>query len=218
NDADRLIKMNMWLPGDELHPLEVGRDTVKFSYTTVSPTDMWDREVMVYYSQNDYWRTNYQARTNGNMVLNEDLYGGKVQNTFTIDAGKITVGLDTGRHDYHTDNYGNKDRRYRDFETTQVGLYSQGRFEFDNGFTLSTGARYDFHTFNDWDNERFSDSGASVNATLAYRINDHMEVFAGASRTWLGYVIGDYGYVHARNDAFYTDPSFSPGKARNYKV
>lgn len=218
DEADRLIKMNMGLSGDELHPLKVARDSVRLNYTSTAPTDMWDPEVMVYYSRNDYWRTNYAARANGNMVLNEDLYGGKVQNTFSIDAGKVTVGMDVGQHDYHTDNYGNNNRRYRDFDTTQVGLYTQGRFEFGNGFKLSTGARYDFYRFDDWDKKRFSDNGASVNATLAYQINDNIEVFAGASHTWLGYVVGDYGYVHARNNAFFTDPFFDTGKARNVKM
>nr|QGV56694.1 vaccine candidate antigen poly T [synthetic construct] len=82
----------------------------------------------------------------------------------------------------------------------------------------STGARYDYSRFADWNDEVFSDSGASVNGTLSYKFNEHIEVFAGASRTWLGYVLGDYGYVHARNNAFYTDPTFSPGRARNYKA
>jgi len=216
--ADRLIKMNMDLAGDELHPLEVARDSVNLKYTSTAPTDLWDPEAMVYFSQNDYWRTNYQARTNGNMILNEDLYGGKIQNTFTVDYGKITAGVDFGQHDYHTDNYGNNDRRYRDFDTRQVGVFAQGRFEFDNGFNVSAGGRYDGHRFTDWDDNVFSDSGASVNATLAYRFNDHVEVFAGASRTWLGYVIGDYGYVHARTDAFVTDPDFEAGTAKNYKA
>lgn len=216
--ADRLIKMNLGLAGDTLHPLEVVRETAKISYTSTNPTDLWDPEIMLYSSQNDYWRTNYQARPNGNMILNEDLYGGKVQNTFTIDPGTITAGFDFGQHDYHTDNYGNNNRRYRDFDTTQAGLFTQGRFEFDSGFKVSTGARYDFHSFEDWDNKDFSDSGASVNATVAYRINDHIEVFAGASRTWLGYVIGDYGFVHARDNAFITDPNFDTGKAKNFKV
>lgn len=216
--ADRLIKMNMGLPGDEVHPLEIARDSVNLKYTTTAPTDNWDPEATLYFSQNDYWRTDYQPRTNGNMILNEGLFGGKVQNTFTIDAGKITTGIDFGQHDYHTDNYGNNNRRYRDFSTKQVGVFAQGRFEFDNGLGISTGARYDGHRFTDWDDNEFTDSGASVNATVSYRFNDHIEVFAGASRTWLGYVIGDYGYVHARDDTFYTDPAFSPGTAQNLKA
>ncbi|WP_412051728.1 TonB-dependent receptor domain-containing protein [Hoeflea sp. Naph1] len=223
DDADRLIKMNLGLAGDTSHPLEVTRETAKLSFSSIAPTDMWDPDVMVYYSQNDYWRDNYQARTNGNMVLNEDLYGGKIQNTFSIDAGTITAGLDMGQHDYHTDNYGNlfggnPTPRYRDFSTTQVGAFVQSRLEFDSGFKVSTGARYDFHRFEDWNNQTFSDNGASANATVAYRFNDNVEVFAAASHTWLGYVVGDYGYVHARDAGFITDPGFEAGTANNLKA
>lgn len=219
DEADRLIKMNLGLAGDELHPLEVSRETVKLSYTSTNPTDSWDPEATIYFSQNDYWRDNYSpTRTNGNMILNEDLFGGKLQNTFSLGAGKITAGIDFGQHDYHTDNYGVNDRQYRDFSTTQVGAFVQGRFEFDNGINLSAGARYDGHRFTDWDGNRYSDSGASFNATAAYKVNENLEFFAGASKTWLGYVIGDYGYVHARTDAFATDPNFSTGEAKNIKI
>ncbi|HMM62493.1 MAG TPA: TonB-dependent receptor [Mesorhizobium sp.] len=218
DEADRLIKMNMGLAGDELHPLEVSRDSVNLKYTTTEATDYWDPEIAVYYTQNDYWRNNYAARTNGNMNLNEDLFGGKAQNTFTMAYGKITAGFDVGQHNYHTDNYGNNNRQYRDFDTLQTGAFVQGRFEFDNSFKVSTGARLDHHRFTDWDDNAFSGSGASANVTVAYAINENIEVFAGASSTWLGYVVGDYGYVHARTDAFYTDPDFEPGRAQNLKV
>ncbi len=116
SEADRLIKMNMGLPGDTEYPLEVARDSVNIKYTRTDATDMWDPEVQFYYNRNDYWRSDYQNRTNGNMILKEDLYGGKLQNTFTIDYGKITAGIDFGKHDYNTDNYGHNDRRYRKFQ------------------------------------------------------------------------------------------------------
>ncbi len=231
DDADRLIKMNMGLSGDELHPLKIDRETIKLSYTSTSPTANWDPEVMIYLSQQDYWRPDYahpappRGGTNGDMILNEDLFGGKVQNTFDVGIGRITAGVDFGQHDYHIDNYGDYleadgsfGPRYRNFSTSQVGTYVQGRFEFENGVSLSTGLRYDTQRFTDWNGERFSDSGTSANATLSYRVNDNIEVFAGASQTWLGYVIGDYGYIHARGDAFYTDPDFAPGEAENYKI
>jgi hemoglobin/transferrin/lactoferrin receptor protein len=219
DEADRLIKMNLGLDGDELHPLKVSRDSVKLSYTSTNPTSSWDPEATIYFSQNDYWRDNYSpTQANGNMILNEDQLGGKVQNTFAVGAGKITAGIDFNQHDYHTDNYGANDRQYRNFSTTQVGAYVQGRFEFDNGFNLSTGARFDASRFTDWDGNRFSDTGASYNATLAYKVNQNLEFFAAGSKTWLGYDLGDYGYIHARTDAFYTDPSFSASEAENIKL
>lgn len=225
DDADRLVKANMDLapprePG--LNPLKVTDTSVKLSYTSTNPTDLWDPEFSIYLNQYEYWRNNYTTngafRTNGNMILDEDLFGGKFQNTFTLPAGKVTAGLDFGMHDYSIDNYGNNDRRYRDFSSDQIGLFAQGRFEFDSGFRLSTGMRYDVHRFTDWDGNRFTDSGASLNGTLSYRFNDNVEVFAGASRTWLGYVIGDYAYLHARTSSFYTDPDLQPGEAQNLKI
>lgn len=221
DDGDRLVKANMTAPSSvELgeFPLESTRDTVRLSYTSTAPTAAWDPEFSVYYSQFEYWRPNYTTRTNGNMILNEDLFGGKMENTFSLGTSKITAGIDFGQHDYATDNYGNNDQRYRDFSTTQLGVYAQGRFDFENGFSLSTGMRYDSHRFTDWNGERFSDSGASTNATLAYKINDNIELFAGASRTFLGYVIADYGYVHARDSSFYTEPDFDTGSSKNIKL
>ena len=221
DDADRLVKANMDLapprePG--LNPLKVTDTSVKLAYTSTSPTDMWDPEFAIYLNQYEYWRNDYHARTNGNMILNEDLFGGKMQNTFTLPTGKITAGVDFGIHDYSIDNYGNNDRRYRDFSTEQISLYAQGRFEFDNGINLSTGARFDTNRFTDWDGTRFTDSGGSVNGTLSYQFNDNVEVFAGASQTWLGYLLGDYAYLHARDDAFYTDPDLEAVEATNVKI
>lgn len=218
DDADRLIKMNMDLIGDELHPLKIDRETLRIGYSSTNPTANWDPEVSLYLSRQGYWRPNYSTRTNGNMILDEDLFGGKVQNTFDVGLGRITAGIDFGQHDYAVDNYGNLLPRYRNFSTSQVGAYVQGRFEFANNVSLSTGLRHDMQRFTDWNGARFSDSGASANATLSWRVNDGIEVFAGASRTWLGYVVGDYAYVHARGAAFHTDPDFAPGEAENYKI
>ncbi len=219
DDGERLVKAIMDLTGDEVFALKSNRDTVQLRYTSTNPTDNWDPEVSLYLSQFEYWRPNYYPGvTNGNMVLNEDMFGGKVQNTFATQIGSITAGVDFGDHDYKVDNYGNVSPRIRNFSTTQIGVFTQGRFDFNNGVTLSTGFRFDGHRFTDWNGERISDSGASANATIAYRFNESVEVFAGASKTWLGYMIGDYAYLHARNDSFYTSPDFKPAEAKNIKL
>lgn len=114
----------------------MSRDSAKLTYISTNPTSGWDPEATIYFSQNDYWRDNYSAsRTNGNMILNEDLYGGKLQNTFALGVGKITAGVDFGRHDYHTDNYGVNDRQYRNFSTTQMGPLFKGALNLKTGST-----------------------------------------------------------------------------------
>ncbi|PZX09436.1 TonB-dependent receptor domain-containing protein [Celeribacter halophilus] len=216
---DRTIKMNLDLSTDDtLYPMEVTRDTISLRYTTTAPTDVWDPEVFLYVSENDYWRPNYvTSGFNGDMDLQEDQFGGKIQNVFTLDAGSITAGVDFNEHDYSVDAYGDNGAGVRNLSTTQLGAYAQARLEFGR-FDISTGARYDFHRFEDWNGERFSDSGGSANATVSYEVVDRVELFAGGSETWLGYNVGEYGFLHARDDPYYTDPDFETAKSRNVKI
>lgn len=51
--------------------------------------------------------------------------------------------------------------------TTQIGAYVQGRFEIENGFNLSTGARYDANRFADWDGNPFGDTRFGATLTQA---------------------------------------------------
>ncbi|GAB1362757.1 TonB-dependent receptor [Rhodobacter sp.] len=222
DEADRVIKMNMDLNHDPtVYPLKVTRDTLSLKYTSTAPTDGWDPEALFYISQSGYWRPNYAAARNGDMDLDAKATGGKLQNTFTMGAGKITAGIDFAYEDFRVDNYGDTPAthpRIWNFSTMQVGAYVQGRFEFDNGIDLSTGMRYDHHRLNSFDGARFTGSGASVNGTISYEFADGFEVFAGASETWLGYDMGEYGLLHARTTSFHIDPAYKPATATNYKV
>lgn len=228
---DRVIKMNMDLNHDQaVYPLKVTRDTLQLKYSTTAPTEVWDPMVRFYASKNGYWRPNFvlgdlaggaSARPNGDMEMKNDTFGGEVKNTFTVGAGTISTGLDFAWNDYRIDNYGDHSAaqpRVWEFSTAQVGLFAQGRFEFGNGISLSTGARYDHNRLKSFDGQSFSGSGGSVNGTLAWEITEGVEVFAGASSTWLGYSLGEYGLLHARVPTFGVDPAFQPGKATNMKA
>ncbi|MDF3606376.1 TonB-dependent receptor [Paracoccus sp. DMF-8] len=220
DDADRVIKMNMDLNADDsVYPLKVTRNTLSLKYSSTAPTDAWDPEAMFYVSRNEYWRNDYaEDRTNGDMDLESQTIGGKLQNTYTLGQGKITAGVDWAYNDYDIDNYGDTDRRYWSMETMQVGAFVQGRFEFDNGIDLSTGMRLDHHRFTDWNGDRHSDTGASVNGTVAYEFAEGFEVFAGGSRTWLGYNFGEYGLLHARTSDFAVADGFEAAEATNIKL
>ncbi|MBU2957872.1 TonB-dependent receptor [Paracoccus sp. 1_MG-2023] len=216
--ADRTIKMNLGLADDTtLYPMDVTTDRLSLTYTSTAPTAAWDPKVQFYVSKFDYDRPDYvEDGANGDMRLEEEQFGGKAENRFELGGGTITAGVDFNQHDYHVDSYG--DNPTRNFQTTQLGSYVQGRFEFGNGFDLSTGARADYMRYTDWNNERFSDAGMSANATLSYEFRPGFEVFAGASRTFMGYDLAEYGYLHARADGFVTDPDFEASSARNVKV
>ncbi len=223
DEADRVAKMNMDLgAGDATpFPLKVTRSTLSLKYTTTAPTDAWDPVALLYVGRSEYWRPNYYPapRTNGDMILDAQTIGGVLKNTFTLAQGTVTAGVDWAYDDYRIDNYGDRGPAFavRTLETMQLGAFVQGRFEFDNGIDLSTGLRFDHQRFTDWNGERHTDSGASVNGTVSYEFAEGYEVFAGASRTWSGYDIGQYAYLHAR-DAIVVADDFEPATARNIKA
>lgn len=220
DSADRVARMNMDLgQTKEVFPLKVTRDTLSLKYTEVSPTEMWDPEAMVYVSRNEYWRPNFVAGGfGGDMDMTARTVGGKMQNRFTVGAGEITAGVDFSHDDYRIDNYGDNDSPVHTLETAQVGAFVQGRFNFASGIDLSTGARFDHHRFTDWNGQRLSDSGVSANATLSYEFATGYEVFAGASNVWMGYDLGEYGYLHARDSSATTDPGYQAASSRNTKL
>ncbi|MGA0614207.1 TonB-dependent receptor domain-containing protein [Paracoccus sp. KR1-242] len=222
DDDDRVIKMNMDLDhADEVFPLKVTRNTLSLKYSSTAPTDAWDPEALVYVTRNEYWRPNYATGArpvNGDMDLEVKTIGGEMKNTYTTGPGTITAGIDWAYDDYRVDNYGDRAPRIHTLETMQIGAFVQGRFEFDNGIDVSTGLRLDHQRFTDWNGERFSDTGASVNGTVSYEFSEGYEVFAGASQTWLGYQVGEFGLLHARDESFATDPGYDPAEASNIKL
>ena len=229
DDGDRTIKMNMDLyptdptrPVDRgVYPLKITRNTLSLKYTSTAPSDAWDPEAMVFVSNNKYERPNYATGArpiNGDMNLENQTIGGKLQNTYTLEQGKITAGVDWAYDDYDIDNYGDTDRRRWSLETMQIGAFVQGRFEFDNGIDLSTGLRLDHQRFTDWNGGKHNDTGASVNGTLSYEFAEGYEVFAGASHTWLGHTFGEYALLHARTADLYVAEDYKASSARNVKL
>lgn len=219
DEADRVTRMNMDIAQTkEVFPLKVTRNTLSLRYTEVTPTALWDPEVMIYASRNEYWRPNYFPGGFGDFAMEAGTVGGVAQNRFEVGPGSITAGVDWAYDDYEIDNYGDTDRRFHTLQTMQVGVFVQGRFEFDNGIDISTGARLDNQSFTDWNSERFTATGPSVNGTVSYEFAQGYEVFAGASQTWMGYDLGEYGYLHARPSTMVTDPGYQPATARNYKL
>ncbi|MFV0410066.1 MAG: TonB-dependent receptor domain-containing protein [Paracoccus sp. (in: a-proteobacteria)] len=220
DSADRVTRMNMDVGRTkEVFPLKVTRNTLSLKYTEVSPTALWDPEVVIYTSRNDYDRPDYiEGAARGDFRMKAETIGGLAQNRFEVGPGSITAGVDWAYDDYRIDNYGDTDVAIRNLETMQVGTFVQGRFAFANGIDISTGARVDHQRFTDWNSERHTDTGASVNGTISYEFAPGYEVFTGASHTWMGYDLGEYGYLHARGSSMVVDPGYEPATARNYKL
>lgn len=233
DESDRVTRMNMDR-GEDLNNLTVQRDTISFKYSETAPTAAWDPEVNFYLSRNDYARPDFNVGSAaGDMAMEAQAVGGVIKNRFEVGSGNITTGVDFAYEDYEIDNFetdgapildgdgadtGETVVRLHTIETMQVGAFAQGRFEFSNGIDLSTGLRVDHHRFTDWNGKRFTDTGASVNGTVAYEFAPGYEVFAGASRSWIGFDTGEYGYLHARGSFAKTSPDFEPATSTNAKL
>ena len=222
DDALRTTRMNMETASgrpNTLYPLELVRSTVTARYTTTQPTDTYNPEAVLWYNRSDMERPNAVANANSTDFNSWDkAYGLKLQNTFRLAPGKLTVGLDGSHTGVEIERYDNgvnaPKGRVREHDSQQ-GIYAQARLRFGQ-LGLSTGARYDWHTLSTQDGKKTDDSGVSGNMTLSYLLGSHAEAYVAASRTFLGHQWSQTGYYHARN--YTTAPDYSASSAHNRKI
>lgn len=223
DDAPRTTRMNMDSSGgrvNTLYPLELVRSTATLRYTTTQASQYYDPEVVLWYNKSDMERPNAVANANStDFNVWDKSWGFKAQNAFRVDAGKITVGVDSSWTDVDVERYDttnvNTQKGHILEDTKQHGVYAQARLRY-GAFGLSAGARYDHHAMNLQDGKRVSDGGVSGNATLSYLVGEHAEAYVAASRTFLGYQWSQTGYYHARN--YTTAPDYKASTAQNRKV
>lgn len=222
DDALRTTRMNMDSSGGRVntpYPLKLVRSTATVRYTTTQPTSTYDPELVLWYNQSDMERPNAIVAANStDFNVWDEAWGLKAQNTFRIDAGKITVGVDashTGVDVERYDNGLNAPKGHLREHDSQQGLYGQARLRFGQ-LGLSAGARYDRHAMSLQDGAKASDGGLSGNATLSYLLGEHAEAYVAASRTFLGYQWSQTGYYHARNYA--TAADYEASTAHNRKL
>jgi hemoglobin/transferrin/lactoferrin receptor protein len=224
--ANRALRMNM----DEVRGktqatalLDLKRNTITATYTTTQPTAQWDPEVRVWHNDVKFYRPDYDAGNNGDFQADNTAYGFKAQNTFKLGQGKLTAGVDGSRTQLALDTYqlastasSLKTRLGIQEREDQLGLYAQWRTNWASGLSLSTGARYDWSDFHGQDGNTHSDSGFSGNATLSYLLNENMEAYVAASRTFLGYQWSQTGLYHARD--YVTADNFKTARSVNKKI
>lgn len=222
DDTERTTRMNMDSAGGRAntpYPLKLVRSTATVRYTTTQPGGNYDPELVLWYNQSDMERPNAMAGANNTDFNNWDkAWGLKAQNTFRIDAGKVTVGVDASHTSVDVERYDdgvNAPKGHIREHDSQQGLYGQARLRF-GALGLSAGARYDRHAMTLQDGAQASDGGLSGNATLSYLLGEHAEAYVAASRTFLGYQWSQTGYYHARNYA--TAADYAPATAHNRKL
>ncbi len=222
DDTLRTTRMNMDSAGGRVntpYPLKLVRSTATLRYTTTQPTAVYDPEVVLWHNRSDMERPNAFPNANStDFNVWDKSWGMKAQNSFRIDSGKVTVGVDASHTGVDVERYDdgvNAPKGHIREHDSQQGLYGQARLRF-GALGLSAGARYDRHAMRLQDGAKVSDGGLSGNATLTYLLGDHAEAYVAASRTFLGYQWSQTGYYHARNYA--TAAGYETSTAHNRKL
>ncbi|MDF3415092.1 TonB-dependent receptor [Sulfitobacter sp. M57] len=163
----------------------LNRRNLAFNYTTTQTTEMWDPKFSLSYSVTDLGLLEDSQQSDGTT----DSISGSFQNTFTLQNGSVTAGMDFYRDE--------AENIYRSFsnpafnqasteKSRNVGIFAQGRFDLGDRTKLSTGLRYDWNKLTGIEGSTFSDSGLSANITGEFAVNDILTLSAGASSVWGG--------------------------------
>jgi len=224
DDAERLLRLNLGpIRGTyQFNETKATRWTNTFRYTSTRPTGAFDPEILVYTNQTDLRRPKSWTRPSGDFNSDVDSIGGKAQNTFTLDNGTITAGLDAYHNEinierfYDTSLTGLPMANLAEEESLGAGLYVQARIDTTDRLALSGGLRVDYQDFDSVDDQEFTDSGFSPNLTIEYNLGQGFGILAGYSYNWLGLEQGEPALYHARD--FIYDEGLDSAHAENYKL
>lgn len=165
------------------------RTSYTFTYTDENPQGWFAPTVQLSYNKQEI---DAVGITGTNTSLS-----GVIKNEFQIAGGSLTAGVDffdesaqgQGRGPGPFGGSGREDLR-------NIGVFAQMRQNVGDRVSLSYGARYDWQKFDAADGTSFSGSGASVNASVDFVLNDQWTLNAGAASSWGGYELGEAAVIN----------------------
>ncbi|MFN4277329.1 MAG: TonB-dependent receptor domain-containing protein [Ferrovibrio sp.] len=221
DDATRRLRSNLGVlsnaQGRLLNSNRAVRSTTVLSYETAEPTDYVDPKFELYYNRNTLdrpWENKSQTSAHGDFNLVLASVGGKLQNTFVIPTGNLTVGVDYNRDDseierfHFTTNVGE--------EVTNLGAFVQARVSPLTDWRVSTGLRGDMQSYESVDNKTFDNSGLSPNLSSEYDLTNRITAFAGHSYNFGGLELAEQALFHAGNYTYANN--LKPVTAHNSKL
>lgn len=222
DDGYRRLRLNM---GDVVHPTGTGglfndnlyeRLTTTVKYSVEGAEGNFDPEVLFYYNFNKLFRPENPGFPGPAGDFNSDVqsFGGHVQNTFHLQKGDVTAGLD-----FYND-HSEIERFYFATDATEnvsnVGAFVQARFEPANRWELSTGLRADYQSYRTVDHQTFDNFGVSPNVNIGYELLDGLTARAGYAYVFGGIEQADIAIFHAADHTYSAD--VNPTYAHNAKV
>ena len=180
----------------------IGRDTELYSALSQrkSYTLTYQEEnpagIFAPYAQLSY---NEQAMDVGTLYGVNKSFSGVFSNEFKLRNGSVNVGLDF--FDESAEGFANtaspRTSSGRE-DLSNIGVFAQARQDLSRRVSVSYGARYDWASFDGADGSEFDESGASVNGSIDFVLNNQWTLNAGAASSWGGYELGEAALVNFR--------------------
>ncbi|MDA5558778.1 TonB-dependent receptor plug domain-containing protein [Shimia sp. MMG029] len=212
DDALRNDRANFGSTG-RLVRYDTERKNYSFSYSQTNATGLWDPEVTLGYSESFISAPIFLVSE-----TETETFSGKIQNTFHLsETNTIVAGLDfydrTG--DYRSPILANFGRTSLTESARNIGLFAQARLEPTDRWTISTGARADFQSFDGENNFSEDYSGLSGNFSAIYKVNDQLSLRGGYSNVFGGLQIED-GYLYSQAPTIPSPPLPRPQAGWDY--
>ncbi|WP_254655931.1 TonB-dependent receptor [Sulfitobacter sp. 20_GPM-1509m] len=176
-------------PVPPTRPYELDRTNIILSYSTTSPTAMWDPTFRLAYSGTELFNDESDLSTAQTTRGETTSLNGEVSNRFQLGWGELNAGLDfysdTGDMNY-LDLAGGGPAEFSEEKLSNIGVFAQVRMDAGPRSRLSFGARADFQNFEGTDGSEQSESGLSGNISGEFDVTDRLTVSAGYSHVWGG--------------------------------
>jgi hemoglobin/transferrin/lactoferrin receptor protein len=190
------------------------RKGVTFKYSMTKPTDLYDPEIVAYYSDTRSYRPPVAAPAPGYFDVHLETFGMKAQNTFTLLGGKLTAGIDASREESRVDRLNGAGFAFGE-KATNLGAFLQYRTELAPGLRVSTGLRADHTHFENARGGKKDLAGLSPNISAEYDLTRQFTLKAAYGYTFGGVPLFEPGLITAASP-LYTRPlgAQSASKAR----
>lgn len=206
DEGQRRVRPNMgFVRNNALNKNTATRTTLTARYETSRPTDLFDPEVLLTYSQNTLERPNENNFTTPQTDFNSDVetVSGKIANTFAIPAGGLTVGVDFYDTRAHVDRF--HFSTDTDEKITNLGAFAQARIKPTERLNVSTGLRVDHQSYDSVDKKSLENTGLSPNISAEYALTPSLTAFGGYNYVFGGIEMAEQGLYHARNYTYSDD-------------
>lgn len=189
------------------------RTNTVLTFTDESPEGWWDPKFQLAFSKSELETDDIYG---GELYGGTQSFSGTFQNTFAIQGGSITAGLDFFQDKAEADFVYAANPAWDEDpieKLENIGIFAQARLEPTEQLRLSFGFRADERKLTGVDGSTHEDSGVSTNISAEFDVTDAITISGGYSHVWGGL---DMAENFVMSDYWTYDGEFSPVTADNY--